>query len=144
MARPERSGPPDEKITINLGPVDLGRIDLLVEEGFYASRTDFIRDAIRRLLDDHKAVLSDAAVRREVTVGFVRLSAGELQRAAKRKEKLDLRVVGRLEILDDVTPDLADKAIERVSVRGSLQAPQQVLDRLGDRVAKGPGGGRRG
>lgn len=136
MARPERSGPPDEKITINLGPVDLGRVDLLVEEGFYASRTDFIRDAIRRLLDDHKGVLSEAAVRREVTVGFVRLSAGELQRAAGKKEKLDIRVLGRLEISDDVTPDLADKAIERVSVRGALQAPRNVLDRLGERVVK--------
>ena len=79
MARPERTGPPDEKITINLGPVDLGRVDLLVEEGFYGSRTDFIRDAIRRLLDEHKAVLSDAAVRREVTVGFVRLGRSELE-----------------------------------------------------------------
>lgn len=137
MARPERSGPPDEKITINLGPVDLGRIDLLVEEGFYASRTDFIRDAIRRLLDDHKSVLSDAAIRREVTVGFVRIGKGELERAAAKREKLDIRVVGRLEIGDDVAPDLADKVIERVSVRGSLQAPQKVLDRLGERVAKG-------
>ena len=137
MARPERSGPPDEKITINLGPVDLGRIDLLVEEGFYASRTDFIRDAIRRLLDDHKGVLSEAAIRREVTVGFVRLGSSELERAAARKERLDIRVVGRLEIGADVAPELADKAIERVSVRGSLQAPQDVLDRLGARVAKG-------
>ena len=137
MARPERSGPPDEKITINLGPVDLGRVDLLVDEGFYASRTDFIRDAIRRLLDDHKAVLTDAVVRREVTVGFVRIGRGELQRAADKKEKLDIRVVGRLEIGDEVTPELADKVIERVSVRGSFHASQAVLDRLGDRVAKG-------
>lgn len=137
MARPERLGPPDEKITINLGPVDVGRIDLLVDEGFYASRTDFIRDSIRRLLDEHRAVLSDAAIRREVTVGFVRLGSRELQRAAAQKNKLDIRVVGRLEIGDDVTPELADKTIERVSVRGSLQAPSTVLERLGDRVAKG-------
>ncbi|HEX7166652.1 MAG TPA: hypothetical protein VF230_06705 [Acidimicrobiales bacterium] len=137
MARPEKSGPPDEKITINLGPVDLGRIDLLVEEGFYGSRTDFIRDAIRRLLDDHKAALSDAAVRKEVTVGFVRLARSELERAVAKKQKLDIRVVGRLEIADDVTPALADKVIERVSVRGSLQAPREVLDRLGERVVKG-------
>ncbi len=136
MARPEKSGPPDEKITINVGPVDLGRIDLLVEEGFYGSRTDFIRDAIRRLLEDHKDVLSEAAVRREVTVGFVRIGSDELERAAKNRAKLDIRVVGRLEISDDVSPELADKTIERISVRGSLQAPRQVLDRLGDRVTK--------
>lgn len=137
MARPERTSPPDEKITINLGPVDLGRVDLLVDEGFYGSRTDFIRDAIRRLLDEHKAALSDAAVRREVTVGFVRLSSAELERAAKKKVKLDLRVVGRLELGDDITPDLADSVIERVSVRGSLAASPAVLDRLGDKVTKG-------
>lgn len=137
MARPERTGPPDEKITINLGPVDLGRVDLLVEEGFYGSRTDFIRDAIRRLLDEHKAVLSDAAVRREVTVGFVRLGRSELEIALREKERLDLRVVGRLEIAEDVTPDLADRAIERIAVRGSLAAPRPVLDRLGEKVSKG-------
>jgi Arc/MetJ-type ribon-helix-helix transcriptional regulator len=137
MARPERVGPPDEKITINLGPVDLGRIDLLVEEGFYASRTDFIRDAIRRLLDDHKAVLSDAATRREVTVGFVRLGRTELEQARTDKERLDISVVGRLELDDDVEPDLADEVIERLSVRGSLRAPTDVLERLGDKVAKG-------
>ena len=137
MARPERTGPPDEKITINLGPVDLGRIDLLVEEGFYGSRTDFIRDAIRRLLEEHKAVLSDAAVRREVTVGFVRLGSTELERAVKKKEKLDLRVVGRLEIGDDVSAELAARAIERIAVRGSLHASAAVLERLGDKVTKG-------
>lgn len=137
MARPERTGPPDEKITINLGPVDLGRIDLLVEEGFYGSRTDFIRDAIRRLLEEHKAVLSDAAVRREVTVGFVRLGSTELERAVTKKEKLDLRVVGRLEIGDDVSAELAARAIERIAVRGSLHASPAVLERLGDKVTKG-------
>lgn len=137
MARPERTAPPDEKITINLGPVDLGRIDLLVEEGFFGSRTDLIRDAIRRLLDEHKGVLTDAAIRREVTVGFVRISRAELERAAKKKEKLDIRVVGRLEIGDDVSAALAGEVIERVSVRGSLHASRSVLDRLGDRVTKG-------
>src|SRR5438874_1278528 len=137
MARPERSGPPDEKITINLGPVDLGRIDLLVDEGFYGSRTDFIRDSIRRLLDEHKEFLSDAAVRREVTVGFVRLRRGELEQAAANNEKLDIRVVGRLEIGDDVSAELAEQVIEKVSVRGSLQAPPKVLERLGERVIKG-------
>jgi len=137
MARPERVGPPDEKITINLGPVDLGRVDLLVEEGFYASRTDFIRDAIRRLLDDHKSVLSEAATRRQVVVGFVRLGRSELERARADNERLDIRVVGRFELADDVGADLADEVIDRLSVRGSLRAPRGVLDRLGDKVAKG-------
>lgn len=137
MARAERAGPPDEKITINVGPVDLGRVDLLVDEGFYGSRTDFIRDAIRRLLDEHKSALSDAAVRREVTVGFVRLGRAELENARQRKEKLDLRVVGRVELEPDITPELADRVIEQLSVRGSLQAPQAVLDRLGSRVTRG-------
>ena len=94
-------------------------------------------DAIRRLLEEHKTVLSDAAIRREVTVGFVRLGSRELERAATKHERLDIRVVGRLEIGDDVGPDLADETIERLSVRGSLQAPAEVLDRLGDRVTKG-------
>lgn len=137
MARPERTSPPDEKVTINVGPVDLGRIDLLVDEGYYGSRTDLIRDAIRRLLDEHKDALSEAAVRREVTVGFVRLGRADLERARKDKAKLDVRVVGRFELDDDVTADLADAVIARLSVRGSIRVSQRVLDRLGDRVVKG-------
>src|SRR5688572_27091095 len=137
MARPERVSPPDEKITINLGPVDLGRVDLLVDEGFFASRTDFIRDAIRRLLDEHKAALSEAATRREVSIGFVRLDRAALEKVKKAKERLDIRIVGRFELDDDVEPDLADDVIERLSVRGSMRAPQAVLERLGDKVTKG-------
>jgi Arc/MetJ-type ribon-helix-helix transcriptional regulator len=42
-----------EKITINLGYVDLGHIDLMVQDGFYSNRTDFIRTAIRNQLERH-------------------------------------------------------------------------------------------
>jgi hypothetical protein len=72
-----------------------------------------------------------------VTVGFVRLGRAELEQARKDKERLDIRVVGRFELDDEVTPELADSAIERLSVRGSLRVAQPVLDRLGDKVAKG-------
>lgn len=137
MARSERASPPDEKVTVNVGPVDLGRIDLLVEEGFFASRTDFIRDAIRRLLDEHKAALEEATTRREVSIGFVRLSARYLEEVKSKNERLDIKVLGAFQLADDVPPELADAVIDRISVLGSLRAPKSVLERLGDKVARG-------
>jgi len=111
-------------------------VDLLVEEGFYASRTDFIRAAVRRLLDEHKSFLEDAATRREFSVGVVKLGASYLETVRKKKERLELRVVGVLELRDDVTPELADQTIERVNVLGSFRAPPAVIERLGARVSK--------
>jgi len=137
MARPERAGPPDEKVTVNVGPVDLGRIDLLVEEGFYASRTDFIRDGLRRLLDEHKSALDEAVTRRQVTIGYVRMGTDALDEAKRGRQHLDIRVVGVFELAPDVTPDLADATIERLSVHGSLKAPAAVLERLGAKIVKG-------
>lgn len=139
MARPERAGPPDEKLSVNLGPVDLGTIDVLVEEGFYATRADFIRSAVRRQLEEHKAAVADAITRREFTVGYVRHNRTDLEAAKKRKQRLDIRVVGVLHLADDIDADLADAVIERLDVLGSLRAPKAVLDRLGDRVSRRKG-----
>ncbi len=137
MARTQRAGPGDEKITINLGPVDLGSVDLLVEEGFYASRTDLIRAAIRRLLDEHRSVLNDALTRRELTVGFVSFDRQHLEGVRDRRERLDVRVVGVFALDDDVSPELADETLERVWVLGSFRAARAVAERLGDKVARG-------
>jgi Ribbon-Helix-Helix transcriptional regulator family len=58
--------PDSEKITINLGFVDLGRVDLMVREGFYSNRADFIRTAIRNQLERQ-----DDAIRGRVPGGGV-------------------------------------------------------------------------
>ncbi|HZU72214.1 MAG TPA: hypothetical protein VE990_05520 [Acidimicrobiales bacterium] len=141
MGRTPRAGPPDEKVTVNLGPVDLGKIDLLVEEGFFGSRADFIRSAVRRLADDHRQVLQEAATRREFTLGYVRQSRKSLELARRKKERLDIRVVGVFEIAEDVTPELAKDTLERVWVLGALRAPAQVVSALGPRIARNKGAG---
>jgi len=126
---------------VNLGPVDLGKIDLLVEEGFFGSRADFIRSAVRRLADDHRQVLQEAATRREFTLGYVRQSRKSLELARRKKERLDIRVVGVFEIAEDVTPELAKDTLERVWVLGALRAPAQVVSALGPRIARNKGAG---
>lgn len=126
---------------MNLGPVDLGKIDLLVEEGFFGSRADFIRSAVRRLADDHRQVLQEAATRREFTLGYVRQSRKSLELARRKKERLDIRVVGVFEIAEDVTPELAKDTLERVWVLGALRAPAQVVSALGPRIARNKGAG---
>jgi Arc/MetJ-type ribon-helix-helix transcriptional regulator len=125
-----------EKITINLSPVDLGRIDVLVEQGLYSNRTDLIRTAIRNQLDRHDVVIQDLVVRRSFVLGVTILDRKTLERSAAKGEQLSLRVVGLLHINDDVDPDLASKAIRAVNVYGVLHASAAVKDALADRVGK--------
>ena len=139
MGRKERAGPPDEKVTINLGPVDVGRIDLLVEEGFYASRTDVIRTAVRNLLDEHKEPLNEAIVRLSFSVGVLLWTRGALEDFRKRKKRVKIRVIGVLRIANDVSPDLADEVIESIRVLGHFSASPAVRKRLGPKMARGGG-----
>ena len=123
-----------EKLTINLGPVDLGRIDLLVREGFYANRSDFIRQAIRARLDGHDAELRQAAGRLEVETGIRRYGRDELEARRDAGRPLHVRVLGLAVIAPDVTPDLARAAIGSLTVLGTLQASAEVRRALADRL----------
>lgn len=126
--------PDTEKITINMAAVDLGRVDLLVDEGFYGNRTDFIRTAIRNQLDRHEVDTRASISRRTAGLGVMGLSASDLQASLAKGERLKINVVGMLTLSQDITPELADKAIESVFVRGSLRASSQVKDVLADRM----------
>ena len=123
-----------EKITINLGYVDLGRIDLLVQEGFFSNRSDFIRTAIRNELGNHSAEVTRSIERHTFEVGLVDLGASRLEAARAAGELLHLRVVGLLRIASDVTPELALKTIGSLRVLGSLQADQRVKAALASRI----------
>ena len=123
-----------EKLTINLGPVDLGRIDLLVREGFYANRSDFIRQAIRARLDGHDDELRRASERMEVEIGVRRYNREELEARRDAGRPLHVRVLGLAVIAPDVTPDLAREAIGSLTVLGTLQASAEVRRALADRL----------
>lgn len=127
--------PENEKITINLGFVDLGRIDLLVQEGFYSNRSDFIRTAIRKQLDVHTTTVSNAIARHTMELGLRDYSAADLEEVAARNEILHIKVVGLARIAADVTPELALATIGSISVLGTLQASKAVKQALGDRIA---------
>ncbi|WP_290752580.1 CopG family transcriptional regulator [Amaricoccus sp.] len=124
-----------EKITINLGYVDLGQIELLVAEGFYANRTDFIRTAIRNQLDRQSEALRQSTARRSVELGLRRVTRAELEAAAASGQPLALRVLGIASIADDVSPELARAGIASVFVLGALQASAGVRAALADRMA---------
>jgi Arc/MetJ-type ribon-helix-helix transcriptional regulator len=126
-----------EKITINMSVVDLGKVDLLVEEGFYQNRTDFIRAAIRSQLDKHEAEVQSSIVRNEFGVGVFICSREGLEKALAENERKNYNVIGRLVIQDDVTPDLADQAIESIRLIGSFRASDEVKAILKDRLAYG-------
>lgn len=123
-----------EKITINLSAVDLGRIDLLAEEGFYSNRTDFIRTAIRKELDAHSDVVKQCVSRRESVLGVAVYTRSALEKCLKKKQKLDIRVIGGVHLADDISPDLARGAIHSLEVHGVLRASQAVKDALADRI----------
>jgi metal-responsive CopG/Arc/MetJ family transcriptional regulator len=123
-----------EKITINLSAVDLGRIDLLAEEGFYSNRTDFIRTAIRKEIDAHKDVVEKSVTRRASALGLVVYNRQRLEESAKKHERLAINVVGGVHLTRDVTPDLARRTIQSVKVHGVFRASQAVKDALADRM----------
>lgn len=124
-----------EKITINMGMVDLGRIDLLVEEGFYGNRTDFIRTAIRNQLDKHADEVSHVATRKDMVIGSLIYTRKDLEVFKARKQKLNIKVIGFFILSQDVTPALALEVIESVKVHGAFKAPDEVKIALKDRLS---------
>ena len=130
---PERQAEP-EKITINLGHVDLGRIDLLVREGVYANRTDFIRTAIRAQLRQEADTVERSVERHRLELGLFDIDRAGLEALVAAGEFLHLRVLGLARIAPDVPPDLALKAIGSIQVLGALQAPKDVRAALADRI----------
>jgi Arc/MetJ-type ribon-helix-helix transcriptional regulator len=126
--------PVDEKITINLGCVDLGQIDLLVQEGFYANRTDLIRTAIRNQLTSHGEALRQAVSRKTLSLGIQHFTKQDLEAVKKAGEKLQVRVLGLASIAPDVTPALALATIETITVLGTLQASPAVKAALAQRT----------
>jgi len=123
-----------EKITINLVPVDLGKIDLLVDQGLYSTRTDLIRTAIRRLLEDNEAVLTEVISRRFLNVGMIWLNEKDLLAEKAKGQRLRIRSIGRLVLNPDIDPDTADAVIEEIIVKGSLRMSPEVRARLADRI----------
>jgi Arc/MetJ-type ribon-helix-helix transcriptional regulator len=123
-----------EKLTINLGFVDLGQIELLVREGFYSNRSDFIRTAIRNQIDRHGDTLRQAISRRSVDLGLRHITSADLRAARAAGEMLDIRVLGLAVIAPDVTPDLARETISALTILGALQASDAVKAALADRI----------
>ncbi|CAM2158621.1 CopG family transcriptional regulator (plasmid) [Pararobbsia alpina] len=122
-----------EKITINLGPVDLGQIDLLVEEGFYANRSDVIRTAIRNHLSLHAQVVRETVTRRALVLGLQHFSKQDLEAVRAAHQRLNIHVLGLASIAPDVSPELALATIESVVVLGAFHASPAVKAALADR-----------
>lgn len=126
--------PQDEKITVNLGCVDLGQIDLLVQEGFYANRSDFIRTATRNQLAVHGDSVRQAAARKTLSLGVLHVTESELLALKAAGETLDIRVLGLATIHPSVTPDLALATISSITVLGALHASAAVKAALRGRI----------
>jgi len=123
-----------ENITINLGYVDLGHIDLLVQEGFYSNRTDFIRTAIRNQIERHAEAAKQSVARKSVELGLRHYSRENLEAARAAGQTLHIRVLGLASIADDVTPELARATIASVEVLGAFRASRAVKSALGSRI----------
>ena len=124
-----------EKITINLGFVDLGQIELLVQEGFYSNRTDFIRTAIRNQIERHADTVRKVITRKSVELGVRHITQADLIAAHAAGEMLDIRVLGLAVIAADVSPALASDTISSLSILGALQASDAVKAALGNRIS---------
>jgi Arc/MetJ-type ribon-helix-helix transcriptional regulator len=123
-----------EKITINLGYVDLGHVDLMVQEGFYSNRTDFIRTAIRNQLERHADVVKQSTALKSLELGLRNYSRADLEAARQAGEMLHINVLGLASIAQDVTAALARATIGSISVLGALHASPAVKAALADRT----------
>src|SRR4051812_19648554 len=126
--------PDSEKITINLGYIDLGHIDLLVQEGFYSNRTDFIRTAIRNQLERHNDVVRKSVARHQLDLGLRHYSRQDLEAVQAAGEVLHIQVLGLASIANDVTPELAQQTIASLHILGALHASSAVKEALKDRI----------
>ena len=124
-----------EKITINVGLIDLGQIDLLVDEGFFANRTDFIRTAIRRQLDGRSDAVDRTVARRKLVLGTEHYSRDDLEQLLATGRMVELRVLGLASIAEDVSPELALATIAAVEVLGAFRAPPAVKAALVSRIS---------
>ena len=123
-----------EKITLNLGPIDLGKVDLLVQEGFYSNRTDFIRTAIRNQLAVHADALQQTLARKTLVLGLQHYTREDLEAVRARGERLQIQVLGLARIADDVSPELALATIQSISVLGAFHASEAVKRALAGRI----------
>jgi Arc/MetJ-type ribon-helix-helix transcriptional regulator len=130
VGEPERT----EKITVNLGPVDLGRIDLLVQEGFFSNRTDFIRTAVRTQLARSESAIEHTVARRTLVLGTQHFSRADLERLRTAGEQVHIRVLGLATVAEDVDPELALATIASVEVLGAFRASRAVKAALGPRI----------
>jgi len=134
LIEPRRKESESEKITINLGYVDLGHVDLLVREGFYSNRTDFIRTAIRNQLGTHADTLKQTVARHSLVLGLQRYTRQDLEKVRAAGEQLHIQVLGLATIDDDVPGPLAAQTIASVAVLGALRASPKVKAALADRI----------
>jgi len=123
-----------EKITMNLGPIDLGQIDLLVQEGYYSNRTDFIRTAIRNQLATHAEAVRQTVARKTLLLGLQRYTRQDLEAVRVAGQRLQISVLGLATIADDVSPELALATIDSVSVLGAFHASDAVKRALAERI----------
>lgn len=123
-----------EKITLNLGPIDLGQVDLLVQEGFYSNRTDFIRTAIRNQLATHADAVRQSVARRTLVLGLHEYTRQDLETVRAAGQRLQIRVLGLASIADDVSSELALATIESISVLGAFHASDTVKRALAERI----------
>lgn len=134
MTEPKLKFPDSEKITINLGPIDLGQIDLLVSEGFYANRTDLIRTAIRNQLNIHAEVVRQTVARKSLVLGMHHYSRADLEAALAAGHRLQIQVLGMASIAADVSVELALATIESIFVLGALHASTALKTALASRM----------
>jgi Arc/MetJ-type ribon-helix-helix transcriptional regulator len=126
--------PDSEKITINMSAVDLGKVDLLVQEGLYSNRTDFIRTAIRSQLDKHNLEIQQSVTRNSYVIGALSYDRSDLEKRKAKGEKLKISVLGLLHLHDDISADLAAGAIESIKVLGIFIASDEIKNVLADRM----------
>ncbi len=119
-----------EKITINMNVVDLGKADLLVEQGFYSNRTDFIKTSIRNQLSVHANVVDNVITDKSIYLGVALYNRKDLEKVLEQNKVLDIKAAGMVILANDIDVELATKAIKSLKVYGVLKASPEIKKAL--------------
>lgn len=118
-----------EKITINVNTSDLGKIDLLIHEGYYSNRTDFIKSAIKSQVnkhDDEINMILSSKKKKDWFVGVYVLTEDELQALKRYGRKKAIRGMGLLIVDKDVSLDLMKTSISAIETYGVCRCSSEI------------------
>lgn len=125
-----------EKVSVNINEEALSKIDLLVEDGFYSNRSDFINRAVDTLLDRENRTVDklleihskEKINSRQWFVGVQTMGSQYLEKVKEQGVRLRIKGCGVLYFEKDAAQELVFETVEYISPRIRVIAEEAVRE----------------